>query len=145
MLFRNGLSLEADGLAESAITYWQAMLVTSTRLLGDGHANAVTARDRLAAAYESAGRFGDAITMFSTALADRERDQGPEHPDTLAARGSLAHAYASAGQAGRGGRAVRADGGGRRPASRRRASGHAGRAGSAWRARTRRPPGARRR
>ena len=98
VLLRNGLSLEADGLAESAVTYWQAMLVTGTRLLGDGHANAVTARDRLAAAYESAGRSGDAITMFSTALADRERDQGTDHPDTIAARGRLAHAYASAGR-----------------------------------------------
>ena len=98
VLFRRGLSLETDGLAESAITHWQAMLVTSTRLLGDGHANAVTARDRLAAAYESAGRFGDAITVFSTALADRERNQGPEHPDTLTARGNLAHAYSSAGR-----------------------------------------------
>ena len=48
-------------------------------------------------------------------------------------------------QAGRGGGAVRADGGDGRPAARRRASGHPGRAGSAWRARTRRPPGARRR
>src|SRR6185312_11535615 len=45
VLFRKGLSLEADGLAESAITYWQGMLVTSTRLLGNGHVNAVTARD----------------------------------------------------------------------------------------------------
>jgi len=98
VLFRRGLSLETDGLAESAITHWQAMLVTSTRLLGDGHANAVTARDRLAAAYESAGRFGDAIAMFSTALDDRERNQGPEHPDTLTARGNLAHAYSSAGR-----------------------------------------------
>jgi tetratricopeptide (TPR) repeat protein len=98
VLFRKGLSLEADGLAESAITYWQGMLVTSTSLLGNGHVNAVTARDRLAAAYESAGRFGDAITVYSTALADRERNQGPEHPDTLAARGNLAHAYSSAGR-----------------------------------------------
>jgi len=98
VLFRKGLSLEADGLAESAIAYWQGMLVTSTTLLGNGHGNAVTARDRLAAAYESAGRFGDAIAVFSTALADRERNQGPEHPDTLTARGNLAHAYSSAGR-----------------------------------------------
>jgi tetratricopeptide (TPR) repeat protein len=98
VLFRRGLSLEADGLAESAIAYWQGMLVTSTRLLGNGHVNAVTARDRLAAAYESAGRFGDAIAVYSTALADRERNQGPEHPDTLTARGNLAHAYSSAGR-----------------------------------------------
>ena len=98
VLFRKGLSLETSGLAESAITYWQTMLITSTRLLGEGHAHAVTARDRLAAAYESAGRFGDAIAVFSSALADRERNQGPEHPDTLAARGYLARAYAGAGR-----------------------------------------------
>jgi tetratricopeptide (TPR) repeat protein len=98
VLFRKGLSLEASGLAASAIAYWQTMLITSTRLLGNAHANAVAARDRLAAAYESAGRFGDAIAVFSSALADRERSSGPEHPDTIAARGRLAHAYASAGR-----------------------------------------------
>jgi len=98
VLFRLGLSLETSGLAEAAITYWQTMLITSTRLLGPGHVNAVTARDRLAIAYESAGRFGDAIAVFASALADRERNQGAEHPDTLAARGYLAHAYASAGR-----------------------------------------------
>ena len=98
VLFRKGLSLEASGLAGPAIMHWQAMLITSTRLLGNAHANAVTARDRLAVAYESAGRFGDAIAVFSSALADRERNQGPEHPDTIAARGRLAHAYSSAGR-----------------------------------------------
>ncbi len=98
VLFRKGLSLEASGLAGSAITYWQSMLITSTRLLGDAHANAITARDRLAAAYESAGRFGDAIAVFSSALADREHNSGPEHPDTIAACGRLAHAYSSAGR-----------------------------------------------
>jgi pentatricopeptide repeat protein len=98
VLFRRGLSLEASGLAEPAIVYWQAMLATGTRLLGNGHANAVAARDRLAAAYESAGRSGDAIAVFSSALADRERNLGPEHPDAIMARGHLAHAYSSAGR-----------------------------------------------
>ena len=98
VLFRKGMSLEASGLAGSAITYWQTMLITSTRLLGNAHANAVAARDRLGAAYESAGRSGDAIAVFTNALADRERNGGPEHPDTIAARGRLAHAYSSAGR-----------------------------------------------
>ena len=100
VLFRKGLSLEASGLAGSAIMYWQTMLITSTRLLGNEHANAVAARDRLAAAYEAAGRFGDAIAVFSSALTDRERNFGPEHPDTITARGRLAHAYSSAGRSG---------------------------------------------
>jgi tetratricopeptide (TPR) repeat protein len=98
LLFRKGLSLEASGLAETAFAYWQTMLLTSTRLLGSEHADAVTARERLASAYEQAGRFGDAIAVFSSALAEHESNQGPEHSDTLTVRGQLAHAYASAGR-----------------------------------------------
>jgi tetratricopeptide (TPR) repeat protein len=98
LLFRAGLSLEGSKLGEAAIAYWQQIVATSTRLLGAAHANAVVARDRLAAAYESAGLSGEAIAVFQTALADRERNQGPEHPETLAARGKLAHAYQSAGR-----------------------------------------------
>jgi tetratricopeptide (TPR) repeat protein len=98
LLFRAGLSLENSGLSGAAIAYWQSMLDTSTGLLGPAHANAVVARDRLAAAYESAGRSAEAISVFQTALADRERNQGPEHPETIAARGHLAHAYHSAGR-----------------------------------------------
>jgi tetratricopeptide (TPR) repeat protein len=99
LLFRAGLSLENSRLSDAAITYWQSILNTSTRLLGPAHANAVVARDRLAAAYESAGRSAEAISVSQTALADRERNQGPEHPETIAARGQLAHAYQSAGRA----------------------------------------------
>ena len=128
VLFRRGLSLDAGGLTGPAIAHWQAMLAAGTQLLGAGHgraghgraghgraghggtahggigyggagdAGAVLARDRLAVAYESAGRFGDAIAAFTSALAERERAQGTEHPDTITARGLLAHAYASAGR-----------------------------------------------
>ncbi len=99
LLFRAGLSLENSRLADAAIEYWQTMEATSTKLLGPAHANAVVARDRLAAAYESAGRSTEAISVFQAALTDRERNQGPEHADTIAARGHLAHAYQSAGRA----------------------------------------------
>ena len=98
LLFRAGLSLENSKLTEAAIAYWQSMLATSTRLLGPAHANSVVARDRLAAAYESAGRSAEAISVFQAALTDRERNQGPEHAETIAARGHLAHAYQSAGR-----------------------------------------------
>ncbi|MDQ2813668.1 MAG: tetratricopeptide repeat protein, partial [Actinomycetota bacterium] len=98
LLFRAGISLQDSGLTASAVSYWQNMLVTSSRMFGSGHADAVLARDRLAAAYESAGHFGDAIALFQGALTVRERGQGYEHPDTIAARGRLAHAYASAGR-----------------------------------------------
>ncbi len=99
LLFRAGMSFEDSRLVGPAIAYWQSMVATSTRLLGPAHANAVQARDRLAAAYESAGRVADAIAVFASALNDRERHLGPEHPDTIAARARLAHAYVSAGRA----------------------------------------------
>ncbi len=98
LLFRAGLSLERCRLSEAAITYWKSMVATSTRLLGAAHANAVVARDRLAAAYEAAGKSADAIAVFQIALAEREQNQGPEHAETIAARAHLAHAYQSAGR-----------------------------------------------
>jgi tetratricopeptide (TPR) repeat protein len=100
LLFRAGMSLEGSRLGEAAIAYWQAMVATSTRLLGGAHGNAVVARDRLAATYEAAGMSGEAIAVFQAALTDRERNQGPEHPETIVARGHLAHAYQSAGRPG---------------------------------------------
>jgi len=98
LLFRAGLSLEHSRLSDLAITYWKSMMATSTRLLGTAHANAVVARDRLAAAYEAAGKSADAIAVFQTALAEREQDAGADDADTIAARAHLAHAYQSAGR-----------------------------------------------
>ena len=97
LLFRLGRSLEDNRLGESAMVYWQSMVATSTGRLGSAHADSLAAKERLAVAYEAAGRLGDAIAMFAGALSDRERSQGSEFPDTIAARGRLAHAYASAG------------------------------------------------
>jgi tetratricopeptide (TPR) repeat protein len=97
LLFRLGRSLEDSRLGESAMVFWQSMVATSTGQLGPAHADSLAAKERLAVAYEAAGRIGDAIAMFAGALGDRERSQGSEFPDTIAARGRLAHAYASAG------------------------------------------------
>jgi tetratricopeptide (TPR) repeat protein len=97
LLFRLGRSLEDNQLGDSAAAYWQFILAATTRRLGPVHADSLAAKERLAVAYESAGRFGDAIAMFAGALGDRERSHGPGHPDTIAARGRLAHAYAGAG------------------------------------------------
>jgi tetratricopeptide (TPR) repeat protein len=98
VLFRAGQSLEGALLAQSAITYWQTMHTTSTRLLGPAHAQTVQARDRLATAYEAAGRLADAMTVFEDALSDRERNLGSDHPDTMSAQVSLAHSYLAAGR-----------------------------------------------
>jgi tetratricopeptide (TPR) repeat protein len=97
VLFRAGLSLEHARLTGPAIGYWKSMVATSTRQLGPAHAHAAVARDRLAAAYEAAGKSADAIAAFQAVLADRERNSGPEHADTIATRAHLAHAYTSAG------------------------------------------------
>ena len=47
--------------------YWQSVVTVSTRRLGPAHGTTLAARDRLAIAYESAGRFGDAIATFARA------------------------------------------------------------------------------
>jgi tetratricopeptide (TPR) repeat protein len=97
LLFRLGRSLEDGRLGDSAMEHWQSMVTATTRRLGPVHPDSLAAKERLAVAYETAGRSGDAIAMFAGALGDRERNHGPDHPDTIAARGRLAHAYVSAG------------------------------------------------
>jgi tetratricopeptide (TPR) repeat protein len=97
VLLRAGLSLEDSLLANSGIDYWQAIASTCAHLLGPGHQQAVLARDRLAAAYEKAGRMAEAMSVFEAALADRERNLGTDHPETLSARANLAHSYEAAG------------------------------------------------
>jgi len=97
LLLRAGLSMEDSLLANSAIDYWQSIASTCAHLLGPGHGQAVMARDRLASAYEKAGRMAEAMSVFEAALGDRERNLGAEHPETLAARLNLAHSYEAAG------------------------------------------------
>src|SRR4029079_2984260 len=77
---------------------WKSMVATSTRLLGPAHANAVVARDRLAAAHTAAWRSADPIAVFQTALSERKQHQRAEHPETIASRAHLAHAFQSAGR-----------------------------------------------
>jgi tetratricopeptide (TPR) repeat protein len=100
LLLRAGLSMEDSLLANTAIDYWQSIASTCAHLLGPGHGQAVMARDRLAAAYERAGRMAEAMTVFEAALADRERNLGADHPETVAARLNLAHSYEAAGLTG---------------------------------------------
>jgi tetratricopeptide (TPR) repeat protein len=92
MLFRAGASLADSRLTSSAVVYWQSMVATSARMLSSTHPSTLAARERLGAAFESAGRAGDGIAILQGVVGDRERTQGPQHPDTIAARGHLAHA-----------------------------------------------------
>ena len=104
VLLRAGQCLDNAGLAGPAIAYWQSMIDIGRPTLGAAHAHTILASDRLAAAYDAAGRHMDAIPVHERVLAERERELGPAHPDTLTARNSLARAYRAAG---RGGDAVR--------------------------------------
>jgi tetratricopeptide (TPR) repeat protein len=97
-LLRAGQSLDQARLTSAAIGYWQMMADTSSRELGPGHAQALAAGDRLAAAYLAAGQLGDAIAVYGQSLAERERVLGPGHPETLTVRGNLAQACLADGR-----------------------------------------------
>jgi tetratricopeptide repeat protein len=60
----------------------------------------LTARTRLAAAYDAAGQMGAALQQHQVVCAGYERVFGADHPGTLARRADLAHAYWAAGQLG---------------------------------------------
>jgi tetratricopeptide (TPR) repeat protein len=100
VLLRAGQSLDSAGLAGPAIVYWQAMIDIGRPTLGAAHMHTIFACDRLAAAYDAAGRHMDAIPVHERVLAERERGLGPAHPDTLNARNSLARTYRAAGRMG---------------------------------------------
>ncbi len=78
VLLRAGQSLDQTGRPSLAISYWRAMAGTSGRILGPDHAGTLLARDRLAAAYEAAGRPQDAIAALGQGLAEREQARGPD-------------------------------------------------------------------
>ncbi|HEY7143691.1 MAG TPA: FxSxx-COOH system tetratricopeptide repeat protein [Streptosporangiaceae bacterium] len=98
VLLRAGRSLDEGKVTSAAISYWQMMGDTSSRVLGPGHAQALLASDHLAGAYELAGQLDDAIATRGQGLAEREQAFGPGHPETLAARGRLARACLDAGR-----------------------------------------------
>jgi tetratricopeptide (TPR) repeat protein len=97
-LLRAGQSLDSGRLTSAAISYWQMMADTSSRVLGPGNAQALVSSDRLAAAYHAAGQLNDAIAVHGQNLAERERVLGPGHPETLTVRGKLAQVCLAAGR-----------------------------------------------
>ena len=98
VLVQAGQSLEAGGLSGPAAAYWQAMLRTSQRQLGPGHADTVRFRDLLGAAFEASGHLDEAIATYRHVVTDLEQTLGARHPATLADRENLARAYRAAGR-----------------------------------------------
>ena len=85
---------------EDSIEFYEQMLAEREWVLGPDHPYTLTARNNLAGAYKSVGRFGEAIELYEQVLAERERVLGPDHPDTLNVRSNLASAYDSVGRFG---------------------------------------------
>ena len=83
---------------EDSIEFYEQMLAEREWVLGPDHPYTLTARNNLAGAYKSAGRFGEAIELYEQVLAERERVLGADDPDTLNARNNLAGAYKSVGR-----------------------------------------------
>jgi tetratricopeptide (TPR) repeat protein len=99
VLLRAGTSLtEPPVLTDFAIGYWQALAAANGQLLGYGHAQSMIARDRLADAYASSGRFAEALPVFEATLSDREATFGSQHPETVAARLNVARSLTAAGR-----------------------------------------------
>jgi hypothetical protein len=57
-------------------------LADRVRVLGPDHPDTLNARDNLALAYDSVGRFGEAIDAWEKLLPDCQRVLGLEHPLT---------------------------------------------------------------
>ena len=85
---------------EDSIEFYEQMLAERERVLGADHPYTLTARNNLAHAYDSVGRFGEAIELYERVLAERERVLGADHLDTLTVRNNLAVAYYSVGRFG---------------------------------------------
>ncbi|MDR3079981.1 MAG: tetratricopeptide repeat protein [Streptomyces sp.] len=86
-----------QGSASLALETSRRALTALERVLGPDHPGTLTARNRVADAYETSGDLEAAIALYEENLDDYERVLGPDHPDTLAARNNLALAYSEAG------------------------------------------------
>ena len=91
--------IELGDSMPQAIAVGKSLIADLERTLGPDHPDALSARDSLAAAYQTAGLIADAIPLFERTLVDRERMLGPDHPDTLTSENKLAAAYQDAGRA----------------------------------------------
>ena len=98
VLLRAGRSLEHARLTGPAVAYWRGLAELSDRVLGPGHPDSLTARERLAEAYLTAGQVTEALSWFRWVLAERVRVLGPDHPSAVTARRDLGHALMAAGE-----------------------------------------------
>lgn len=99
VLIEAGRSLDASGLVRPAVRYWQGLLTTSRRVLGEDHPQTAQFSELLGSAYQASGLLDEAIGLYESTVSDREQALGSAHPQTVVARERLAGAYLAGEQA----------------------------------------------
>lgn len=102
VILRAGESFDRAHLASVSVRYWSDIAEVSARILGEGHPDTMTARERLAAASLAAGQPEEAVSWFECVLTERVRLLGPDHPTAIAARRDVGHALVAAQRPGEG-------------------------------------------
>lgn len=100
LLLAAGQGLDAAGLPGPAGGWWLKLTRDSTRLLGEQHADTVTAAGLLAGALLAGGQAADALGWAEWTAQARTAACGPGHRDTVAARIVLGRALTAAGRTG---------------------------------------------
>jgi len=93
-----GCSLDRAGLVGPAVDWWRQLAIDNGRLLGQGHADTVTAYGQLAQALLAAGQPAEAIAAAERSLAQRLAAQGDDHPGTIKVATTLGRALAATGR-----------------------------------------------
>jgi serine/threonine protein kinase len=95
-----GLALahQAAGLADQAVSLFEATLQKRKAKLGPDHADTLTNMNNLASAYQAAGKLDLALPLFEQTLARRTARLGANDPLTLTSMNNLALAYQAAGR-----------------------------------------------
>jgi tetratricopeptide (TPR) repeat protein len=97
LIIRTGQSLDADGLAGLALSFWSEVASISDNTLGPDHRDSQALVGRLAQAYVAAGRRAEAVTWYRQLVAGWDAMLGAGSPRTLTARVRLGGVLVSAG------------------------------------------------
>jgi hypothetical protein len=90
VLYRAGRSFGETGLVAAAVSYFEDLHATATRILGADHLDTLTTRHNVAYWRGEVGDVSGAVKALEGVLADELRVLGADHPDTLTTRGNLA-------------------------------------------------------
>lgn len=100
LLMRAGASFDAARLTGPAVSYWEELAATSSRVLGEDHPATAGIGERLARAYLAAGRASESVALLERIRGDRARRVGPDHPGSVRAGRDLGLALLTANRFG---------------------------------------------